>query len=93
VPLTALVDRFGALREASLRRLRELVTSDADLERRGRHPELGEVTLRQLLSAWTVHDLDHLQQIFASLAGSRDQAVGPFKVYLGILLRRDTAEG
>ena len=51
------------------------------------------MTLRQLLSAWTVHDLDHLQQIFASLAGSRDQAVGPFKVYLGILLRRDTAEG
>jgi DinB superfamily len=93
VPLTALVDRFSELREASLRRLRELVISDADLERRGRHPELGEVTLRQLLSAWTVHDLDHLQQIFSSLAGSRDRAVGPFKVYLGILLRRDAAEG
>jgi hypothetical protein len=93
VPLAALVDRFGDLREASLHRLRELVTSDSDLERRGRHPEFGEVTLRQLLSAWAVHDLDHLQQIFASLAGSRDRAVGPWKAYLGILLRRDAAGG
>jgi hypothetical protein len=93
VPLTALVDQFVELREASLRRLRELVTTEADLEKRGRHPEFGEVTLRQLLSAWAVHDLDHLQQVFASLAGSRDQAVGPWKAYLGILLRRDVPVG
>ena len=91
MPLAALLDRFGELREASVRRLREQVTSEADLERCGRHPEFGEVTLRQLLSSWAVHDLDHLQQIFASLAGSRDQAVGPWKAYLGILLRRDAA--
>jgi hypothetical protein len=38
-----------------------------------------------------VHDLDHVQQIFSSLAGSRDEAVGPWKRYLGILLRRDDA--
>lgn len=93
VPLAALVERFAGLREASLRRLHELVTEEGDLERRGRHPEFGEVTLRQLLSAWAVHDLDHLQQIFASLAGSRDQAVGPWKAYLGILLRRDAGGG
>ena len=89
VPLAALVDRFEELREASLRRLRELVTSEADLERRGRHPDFGEVTMRQLLSTWAVHDLDHCQQIVASLAGSRDRAVGPWKAYLGILVRRD----
>jgi len=89
VSLAALIDRFEELREASLRRLRELVNSEADLERRGRHPDFGEVTLRQLLSAWAVHDLDHCQQIFASLAGSRDRAVGPWKAYLGILVRRD----
>lgn len=86
--LDQLVDRFTELRAADLARLAELVT-DADLDRRGLHPALGEVTLRQVLASWTVHDLDHVAQIYAGLAGSRDAAVGPWKTYLGILLRRD----
>ena len=88
VPLPALVDRFEELRGEQLARLRELV-SDDDLDRVGRHPELGEVTMRQLLATWAVHDLDHVAQIYAALAGSYDAAVGPWKAYLGILLRRD----
>jgi hypothetical protein len=89
VPLDELVERFASLRATNLAALAELVTDDADLDRRGLHPSLGEVTLRQLLAAWTVHDLDHLGQIYAGLAGSRDADVGPWKAYLGILLRRD----
>jgi len=89
VPLPALVERFGRLRRQNLDRLGELVRDEADLDRRGRHPEIGEVTLRQLLTTWAVHDLDHVQQIYAALAGSRDAAVGPYRVYLGILTRRD----
>ena len=88
VPLPALVDRFEVLRGEQLARLRELV-SDEDLDRIGRHPELGEVTMRQLLATWAVHDLDHVAQIYAALAGSYDKTVGPWKAYLGILLRRD----
>ena len=91
VPLTALVDRFAELRAQNLVRLHELVRDDTDLERRGRHPELGEVTLGQLLATWAVHDLDHVSQAFASLAASRDATVGPWKAYLGILTRRDAA--
>ena len=87
-PLDELVERFADLREASLRRLGELVTSDADLERRGLHPSLGEVTLGQLLATWALHDLDHVSQIFAGMAGSHDAATGPWRAYLGILLRR-----
>jgi hypothetical protein len=86
--LDQLVDRFANLRAANLQRLGELV-ADGDLDRRGMHPALGEVTLRELLATWTAHDLDHVSQIFAGMAGSRDADVGPFKVYLGILLRRD----
>jgi hypothetical protein len=89
VPLATLVERFGELRALSLARLHELVRDDADLDRRGRHPDLGEVTLGQLLATWAVHDLDHLSQVHASLAASQDEAVGPWKAYLGILLRRD----
>lgn len=86
--LDELVEHFARLRAENLARLSELVT-DADLDRRGTHPSLGEVTLRELLSTWTVHDLDHVAQIFAGMAGSHDAEVGPWKAYLGILLRRD----
>ena len=88
VPLDQLVERFAELRAANLATLRELV-SDADLDRRGLHPSLGEVTLRELLATWAVHDLDHIGQVYAGLAGSHDAAVGPWKAYLGILLRRE----
>ena len=86
--LGQLVERFADLRAQSLARLAELVDDD-DLDKHGRHPALGEVTLRELLATWAVHDLDHISQIFAGMAGSRDAAVGSWKAYLGILLRRD----
>lgn len=86
--LDELVERFAALRTESLERLEALAT-ESDLERRGRHPSLGEVTLGELLATWAVHDLDHIAQIFSGLAGSRDGDVGPWRAYLGILLRRE----
>lgn len=88
IPLDQLVAQFGALRADNLRKLEELVT-EADLDRRGLHPSLGQVTLRELLATWSVHDLDHVAQIYAGMAGSRDDEVGPWKAYLGILLRRE----
>jgi hypothetical protein len=89
VPFANLIQRFSELRAGNLVRLRDLVAEEADLDRVGLHPELGAVTLRQLIATWAVHDLDHLAQIFAALAGSQDAAVGPWKKYLGILIRRD----
>ena len=83
-----LVARFAALRTANLRELDKLV-HDGDLDKRGKHPSLGEVTLRELLATWAVHDLDHVSQIYAGMAGSYDAEVGAWKTYLGILLRRD----
>ena len=88
-PLDELLDRFAELRSENVDRLATLVTGGADLERRGRHPSLGEVTVRELLATWAVHDLDHVSQVFAGMAGSHDADVGPWKAYLGILLRRD----
>jgi hypothetical protein len=87
LPLQALLGRFTELRSANLARLRDLVT-EADLDRTGRHPSLGEVTMRQLLATWAVHDLDHISQAFAAVGATHDETVGPWKTYLGILLRR-----
>ena len=86
--LDELLEQFAELRAASLTALGERVT-EADLAREGRHPALGAVTLRELLATWAVHDLDHVAQIFAGLAGSHDADVGAWKAWLGILLRRD----
>jgi hypothetical protein len=86
--LDELVEHFARLRAENLARLDELVSED-DLDRRGMHPSLGEVTLRELLATWAVHDLDHVSQVFAGMAGSHDADVGPWKAYLGILLRRE----
>ncbi len=86
--LDELVEHFAHLRALNLARLAALV-SDDDLDRPGMHPSLGQVTLRELLATWAVHDLDHVAQIYAGMAGSHDAEVGPWKAYLGILLRRD----
>lgn len=86
--LDQLVERFAQLRSENLSRLRAIAT-ESDLDRHGLHPSLGEVTLRELLATWAVHDLDHVAQIFAGMAGSHDADVGEWKAYLGILLRRD----
>lgn len=83
--LASLLDEFRALREANLRELAALRLTDAELDRRGRHPELGMVTLRQLLATWVAHDLDHLVQISRVLARQYSAEVGPWRAYLRII--------
>ena len=46
---------------------------------KGIHPDLGDVTLSQLLSTWTVHDLDHINQISRVMAKQYNEAVGPME--------------
>jgi len=83
--LGSLLDEFGTLRAENLRQLAALRVTDADLERRGRHPELGTVTLRQLLATWVAHDLDHVVQISRVLARQYSDEVGPWRAYLRII--------
>jgi hypothetical protein len=82
-----LLDAFAAARQRSLRDLDALGLTAADLGRRGRHPELGPVTLGQLIATWATHDLNHLAQIATTLAKHHQDAVGPWRAYLGILER------
>jgi uncharacterized damage-inducible protein DinB len=88
--LASLLDEFAELRQQSLRDLTSLQLTDADLDRRGRHPAFGVVTLRQLLSTWVAHDLDHVAQISRVLARQYSDEVGPWRAYLRIV--RDPVE-
>jgi hypothetical protein len=83
--LAGLLDEFATLRRDNLRELAALRLSDADLDRRGLHPALGVVTLRQLLATWVAHDLDHIVQIARVLAGQYADEVGPWRAYLRII--------
>jgi hypothetical protein len=83
--LDSLLDEFAARRRRNLDELRALALTPADLDRPGRHPELGPVTLGQLLATWTAHDLDHVMQISRVLARQYSDAVGPWRAYLRII--------
>lgn len=83
--LAELLDDFATLRAANLRELESLNLTDAALDRRGRHPELGAVTLRQLLATWVAHDLDHIAQVSRVLARQYSDEVGPWRAYLRVV--------
>lgn len=85
--LTDLLDEFARVRAANIVTLTEWRLSDAQLALEGEHPELGVVTLRQLLAAWVAHDLGHLAQTARVMARQYREAVGPWRAYLPILGR------
>jgi len=80
-----LLDQFAEARSANLASLAGLCLTEQDLDRRGRHPELGVVTLRQLLATWVAHDLDHIVQISRTMARQYADEVGPWRAYLRII--------
>ena len=85
--LQELLDTFAELRESNVERLTSLQLTSEDFERRGRHPELGQVTLGQLIATWVVHDLNHLGQIARVMSRQYRSEVGPWIEYLPVLTR------
>lgn len=88
--LPSLLGEFARLRAEHLAVLRSWDLTPADLELPGRHPSLGPVTLRQLLSAWVVHDLGHLAQIARVMAKQLRGEVGPWQPFLPVLTDHET---
>ena len=85
--LAQLLDEFEQLRAENLVTLRGWALTDRELALEGEHPELGPVTLRQLLAAWVVHDLGHVAQTTRVMAKQYREAVGPWRVYLPVVDR------
>jgi len=86
--LRELLATFAELRRENLAALSALNLTDDDMGRKGLHPELGEVTLAQLLATWVVHDLDHVAQVARTMAKLYGEAVGPWSAYLSVLRDR-----
>lgn len=80
-----LLSIFAKKRDKNLEELKDMDLSPDDLYRKGAHPEFGEVTLKQMLSAWVVHDFGHIVQINRTLAKNYKEEIGPWAKYLTIV--------
>jgi hypothetical protein len=83
--IDSLLDEFARRRAGSLRDFAAIGLTDQDLRRTGKHPEFGTVSLSQLLSTWTAHDLIHIAQITRTMARRYREAVGPWRNYIRTL--------
>jgi hypothetical protein len=70
---------FDRMRRNSLKLFDKI--SEADLDRRARHSELGVVSLRELLHEWAGHDLMHTVQAERALMQPLIAGAGPWKGY------------
>ncbi len=84
-PIGDLLDQFAFLRAENLVTLQNLKLGEEEFSRRGTHPELGSVTLQQLLATWVAHDMSHIAQIARVTAKQYCHEVGPWKQYLSIM--------
>lgn len=83
--LNQLLDEFVKIRYASLESLKSLNITEEQLSKIAIHPELGTVTLSQLISTWVGHDLNHTAQIARILAAQYKDEVGPWVKYMRVL--------
>ena len=83
--LPQLLDEFEKIRKENISWLKALQLTEADLDKRGIHPKLGKVTLRNLLSTWVVHDLTHIAQITRVMAKQYKGEMGPWTEFFRIL--------
>ena len=83
--LQQLLAEFALLRKENMIWFRSLKLLEADFDRKGMHPVLGEVTLRNLLATWVVHDLTHIAQITRVMAKQYKEEMGPWPEFFRIL--------
>ncbi|MEM0932501.1 MAG: DinB family protein [Bacteroidota bacterium] len=83
--LEELLNEFNSIRLQNLAELGRLPITETALAKKGVHPDLGVVTLKELLATWVVHDLGHISQIVRVMGKHYKSEVGPWQAYLGIL--------
>jgi hypothetical protein len=80
-----LLKEFRILRTQNIEKLMSWNLSESDLDKKGIHPDLGTVTLRQLISTWTIHDIVHLNQVSRVIVKHYAEDVGPWRKYTKLL--------
>lgn len=79
--LDELLEEFSLLRNQNISTLKSLDLKEHDLLKTGIHPDLGIVTLKELLATWTIHDLSHLHQVSRVMVKQYGGEIGPWIKY------------
>jgi hypothetical protein len=80
-----LLKEFETIRKENMVWFKSLSLTEADLDKKGLHPNLGEVTLRNLLATWVAHDLTHIAQVTRVMAKQYKEEMGPWPEFFRIL--------
>lgn len=80
-----LLQEFESLRKNNITWFKSLQLTEADMDKPGLHSVLGEVTLRNLLSTWVIHDLTHIAQITRVMAKQYKEEMGPWVEFFRIM--------
>lgn len=83
--LQQLLNEFARIRMENMDWFKVLQLTEADMDKTGLHPKLGEVTLRNLLSTWVIHDLTHIAQITRVMAKQYKEEMGPWVDFFRIM--------
>jgi hypothetical protein len=83
--LHELLNEFSTLREENIKTLKSFNIDDEKLGLEGIHPKFGNVTLKQLLSTWVIHDLTHIAQISRVMAKQYKEEMGPWVEYFRLI--------
>ncbi len=84
-----LLNAFTSARKQNIEKLSSAKLTEKLLDKKGVHPAFGEVTLRQLIATWTVHDLAHLSQITRVMAKQYKEETGPWLQYINLLKEKE----
>jgi DinB superfamily len=83
--LLQLLNEFEKVRNENMIWFKGKNLAETDLDKKGMHPTLGAVTLRNLLSTWVVHDLTHIAQITRVMAKQYKEEMGPWPEFFRVL--------
>ncbi len=83
--LADLLNEFEMLRNENLDELKSLELSGGQMNLKGMHLRLGEVTLSELISTWVVHDYVHIAQICRVIAKQMRNDIGPWIKFISLL--------
>ncbi len=83
--LQQLLDEFAVIRKENMLWFKLVNLTEADLDKKGMHPVLGEVTLRNLLATLVVYDLTHIAQVTRVMAKQYKSEMGPWTEFFRIL--------
>ena len=86
--IETLIDNFSECRKENLELLKSLALTEIDLAKKGTHPDLGEVSIKELIATWAIHDIGHLNQLSRVIVKHYGEDVGPWAAYSPILTKK-----